>query len=195
MMLRTRRIYRRFIASRRGMAAIEFAMVLPVLLILFHASFDAGNAIGTYMKVRSATYTLAAITNQYQTIQTTDMTTITGATSAVFAPYASAPAIVTISQIKATSATQAQVSWSYSPTSGYALAQGSAVTNLPASFGQNTCGNTYPCFVILATVQYTYTPTFGYFITGTLTLSDSLYVTPRSSTCVKYPPQNVTLCT
>jgi Flp pilus assembly protein TadG len=194
MMFRPRRIYRRFIASRRGMAAIEFAMVLPVLLLLFLASFDAGNAIATYMKVRAATYTLAAITNQYQTIQSADMATITGATTAVFAPYASAPAIVTISQIKATSASQAQVSWSYSPTSGYALAQGSAVTNLPANFGQNTCGSTYPCYVIFATVQYTYTPSFGYFITGTLTLSDSLYATPRSSTCVQYPPANVNSC-
>jgi Flp pilus assembly protein TadG len=193
-MLRPAAVCRRFIASRRGMAAIEFAMVLPFLLILFLASFDAGNAIGTYMKVRAATYTLAAITNQYQTIQSTDMTTITGATSAVFAPYASAPAIVTISQIKATSASQAQVNWSYSPTAGQALAQGSAVTNLPANFGQNTCGSTFPCYVIMATVRYTYTPTFGYFITGTLTLSDALYATPRSSTCVQYPPQNVTTC-
>jgi len=193
-MLHAAALCRRFIASRRGMAAIEFAMVLPALLLLFLASFDAGNAIGTYMKVRSATYTLAAIANQYQTIQSSDMTAITGATSAVFAPYASAPAIVTISQIKATSASQAQVSWSYSPTSGYALAQGSAVSNLPANFGQNTCGNAYPCYIIFATVQYTYTPTFGYFITGTLTLSDSLYVTPRSSPCVQYPPGNVNSC-
>jgi Flp pilus assembly protein TadG len=193
-MFRLARAYRRFIVSRCGMAAIEFAMVLPVLLLLFLASFDAGNAIGTYMKVRSATYTLAAITNQYQTVQSTDITTITGATTAVFAPYSSAPAIVTISQIKATSSSQAQVSWSYSPTSGYALAQGSAVTNLPANFGQNTCGSIYPCYVIMATVRYTYTPTFGYFITGTLALSDSLYATPRSSTCVQYPPQNVTTC-
>jgi Flp pilus assembly protein TadG len=187
-------IYRHFVASQRGVAAIEFAMMVPALLLLFLASFDAGNAISVYMKVRSATYTLAAITNQYETIQSTDMTAITGATSAVFAPYSNAPAIVTITQIKATSATQAQVSWSYSPTSGYALSQGSAVSNLPANFAQNTCGNNYPCYLIMATVQYTFTPSFGYFITGTINLSDSLYATPRSSVCVQYPPQSVTAC-
>lgn len=194
MIFRGAKIYRRFVASRRGVAAIEFAMVLPVLLVLFLATFDAGNAIAVYMKVRSGAYTLAAITNQYQTIQSTDMTTITGATSAVFAPYPKAPGIVTITQIQATSATQAQVSWSYSPTSGYALAQGSAVSNLPANFAKNTCGNTYPCYLIMATVQYTYTPSFGYFITGPITLSDSVYATPRSSTCVQYPPENVNSC-
>ena len=40
-------------------------MVLPVLLLMLLATFDAGRAIAIYMKVRSATYTLAAITNQY----------------------------------------------------------------------------------------------------------------------------------
>jgi Flp pilus assembly protein TadG len=187
-------IFRRFVASRRAVAGIEFAMVAPILLIMLLATFDAGNGIAIYLKVRSATYTLAAITNQYQTIQSADITAITGATSAALAPYSSSPVVVVISQIEATSSTQATVSWSYSPTSGAALAQGSAVSNLPASFAQNTCGGVYPCYMILAQVQYTFTPSFGYFMTGPIALSDSLYATPRSSTCILYPPQSVNSC-
>jgi Flp pilus assembly protein TadG len=187
-------VFCRFVASRRAVAAIEFAMVVPILLLMLLASFDAGNGIAVYMKVRSATFTLAAITNQYPTIQSTDMTAITGATSAVLSPYSSTPAIVIITQIKATSATQALVSWSYSPTAGYALTQGSPFSNLPASFAQNTCGGIYPCYMILAQVQYSFSPSFGYFMTGPITLSDSLYATPRTSACVLYPPQSVNSC-
>lgn len=179
------RIHRRFVASTRGVAAIEFAMVLPVLVLMFLASVDAGNAIAIYMKVRAATYTLGAITNQYSSIQTTDMTAITGATAAVLAPYSATPTIVVLTQIKATSASAATVSWSYSPTSGHALAQGSSVT-LPSNFAKNSCNSTYPCYLIYAQVSYTFTPTFGYFTTGNINLSDSLYVTPRSSTCIQY---------
>lgn len=181
-------ICRRFSASTRGVAAIEFAIMMPVLALLFLASFDAGNAIAIYMKVRAATYTLAAITNQYTTIQPTDMTAITGATAAVLAPYSSTPTVVVITQVKATSASAATVSWSYSPTNGDALAQGSPVT-LPANFVTNTCSNvssTNPCYVIAAQVTYTFTPTFGYFITHSLNLSDNIYVTPRSSKCIIY---------
>ncbi|MGH6671664.1 MAG: TadE/TadG family type IV pilus assembly protein, partial [Xanthobacteraceae bacterium] len=58
------RLCRRFMASTRGVAAIEFAMIMPVLLILFLSSFDAASAVAIYMKVRAATYTLAAVTNQ-----------------------------------------------------------------------------------------------------------------------------------
>ena len=61
------RLYRRFIASTRGVVAIEFAAILPVLLIILLATFDGGRAIVVYMKVRSATYVLASVTNQYST--------------------------------------------------------------------------------------------------------------------------------
>jgi Flp pilus assembly protein TadG len=189
-MRRLKRIYRRFRASTRGVAAIEFAAIMPVLLILFLASFDGGRAIAVYMKVRSATYTLDAIANQYTTIQSTDMTTIVGATSVVLAPYSSSPVVVTISQIAVNSATNAKVAWSYS-LNGTARTQNATIT-VPSNL--YTCG-TYPCYLIFGEVSYTYTPMFGYFGNGGITFSDNLYMTPRSSTCVVYTPQTGTSCT
>ncbi len=183
---------RRFIASQRGVAAIEFAMIMPVLLILFLSSFDVGNAIIVYLKVRTATYELAAITNQYGTgstaqISTSTMTAITSATSAVMAPFSTSAAVVTISQIKATSATAATVSWSYS-VNGTKLS--GSYTGLPSNMAKNSCATvptaSKPCYLILSSVQYPYTPLFGHYMTGTLTLSDTLLVTPRSSVCVQY---------
>jgi Flp pilus assembly protein TadG len=56
--------YRRFVDSTRAVAAIEFAMIMPVLAVLFLGSFDGGRAIAIYMKVRSMTYAVDAITNQ-----------------------------------------------------------------------------------------------------------------------------------
>ena len=181
-------VCRRFLASQRGVAAIEFAMIMPVLLILFLSSFDVGNAIIVYLKVRTATYELAAITNQYGTgstaqISTSTMSAITSATSQVMAPYSSSSTAVTISQIKATSATAATVSWSYT-VNGTKLS--GTYTGLPANMAKNSCNNKYPCYFILSSVAYTYTPLFGHYMTGPLTLSDTLLVTPRVSTCVQY---------
>ena len=195
MISRLATIYRRFIASTRGVAAIEFAMIMPVLTVIFLGSYDGRRAIAVYMKVRSATYTLDAITNQYTTIQSSDMQAIVGATSVVLAPYSSTPVVVVISQIKINTGGKATVSWSYAPPNhGTALAQGSTVT-IPAGFvaSGNTCG-TYPCYLIFGQVSYTYTPLFGFFGSGGITLADSLYVTPRSSACIFYPPENVTSC-
>ena len=141
------RLYRRFIASTRGVVAIEFAAILPVLLIMLLATFDGGSAIAVYMKVRAATYVLASVTNQYSTampIQSTNMTGIMSATTAVLAPYSSTPLAAVISELKitATKATTAKVCWSATQ-NGTALAAGSTV-NLPTgiSSSTNTC-NTY----------------------------------------------------
>ena len=191
-------VYRRFIASTRGVAAIEFGMILPILVILLLATFDAGRAIAVYMKVRSATFTLAGITNQYSTtspIQSADMTAITGATTAVLAPYSSSPVAVVISQLEISAAgnATAKVDWS-ATLNGTALAIGSTVTLPPTiASSTNTCG-TYPCYLIYSQVSYTYTPVFGFFGSGGINLSDSEFVTPRSSTCIPYVPQTGTTC-
>jgi Flp pilus assembly protein TadG len=190
MMRRMDDMLRRFGASTRGVAAIEFAMIAPVLAVMFLASFDGGRAIAAYMKMRATTFALAAITNQYSTIQSTDMTSIVGAASQIMAPYATSgsnPAI-TISQITINNKGKATISWSYSQ-GGTARAQGSSIT-LPA-----TALQTKNSYLILAEVSYTFTPLFGLFTSGNLTFSDNIYVTPRTSNCINYPPQSVSGCT
>jgi Flp pilus assembly protein TadG len=176
-MLGRARIFRRFLASTRGVAAIEFAMILPVLATMFLASFDGGRAIAIYMKVRATTYSLASITNQYTSIQASDMTSILSAVSKVLAPYPSAPAIITISQIAISATGKATVSWSYSQ-GGTARTQGSTMTVPTALDVDNS-------YLIFAEVSYAFTPMFGYF-GGSITMSDNLYVTPRSSSCIIY---------
>ena len=187
-------LYRRFAASTRGVAAVEFAIVLPVLALLFLGSVDAGRGIAIYMKVRTATYTLDSIANQYTTIQSTDMQSILGATSVIFAPYSSSPAVVVISELSVTStgASTGSVRWS-ATLNGTALAQGTTLsipTNLTAGL---TCSKSSPCYMLYGQVSYDYTPLFGYFM-NSVTLSDSLYVTPRSSACIVYTPVTGTSC-
>ena len=85
----------------------EFAAILPVLLLMLLATFDGGNAIAVYMKVRAATYVLASVTNQYSTampIQSSNMTGIMSATTAVLAPYSGTPVVAVISELKITAA-------------------------------------------------------------------------------------------
>lgn len=184
-----RKPYRRFIRSTRGVAAIEFAIVAPLLVLMLVETFDIGNAIAVYMKVRAATFALASIANQYSTgtsgIQTSDMTAITGSTTAILAPYSSTPTTVKITQIKMTSASHARVSWSYA-LNGTAYSQGSNWTRLPSQLKSTNACNSYPCYLVFAEVSYAYRPVLFSSITNSLNMSDSIYVTPRSSACVQY---------
>jgi Flp pilus assembly protein TadG len=180
MMLRTPRILRRFGASTRGVAAIEFAAILPVLCIIFLATFDGGRALATYLKVRAATYSLAEMTNEYATIASTDMTGILCATATVMAPFTSSPS-VTISQVQINSSSVAKIEWSANQ-GGTARTVGTTISPPSAMVTANS-------YLILAEVSNTFTPLFGYFASGGITFKDNLYVTPRSVSCVVYTPQ------
>jgi Flp pilus assembly protein TadG len=173
---------RRFTKSNRGVAAIEFAAIMPVLAIIFLASFDGGRAVAAYMKVRAATYSLAAITNQYSTIASTDMTAILGATSVVMAPYNSGTPTVTVSQIKVSSG-NATIEWSAS--------QGGTARSVGSTLSPPSAIKVNGSYLIFAEVSYRYTPIFGFFGSGSgITLSDNLYVTPRTVSCIVYTTQS-----
>jgi Flp pilus assembly protein TadG len=161
-------IFRRFVASRSAVSGIEFAMILPILLMLLLGFYDAGTAIAIYTKTRFATSTLAQITNQYATIHDSDMSLILAATSTVLAPYPSTPVVSSVSQITISSTGVATVSWSTSLMAGSSFALPAALA-IPSSY------------LIYAQVSYTFTPSFSYFVSGPITLSDSLYVSPRNS--------------
>jgi len=186
-MPRLGRILRSFPASTRGVAAIEFGYLFPVLLLLLLASIDAGRAIAISMKVRSASFTVDAIANQYTSIDDVNMQSILGATSTVLAPYPGGPVTVKLTHIKIDAGGNTTVAWSDGlNTTGYA--QGASIvvpsTLTTTSVPNNTC-NSYPCYLLLGEVAYTYTPMFGHFITGPITLSDKVYATPRNVKCIK----------
>ncbi|MGZ5830061.1 MAG: TadE/TadG family type IV pilus assembly protein, partial [Xanthobacteraceae bacterium] len=48
--------------------------------------------------------------------------------------------------------------------------------------------------VIWGEVSYAYTPTIGYVLTGTLNLSDQIYMRPRLATCVKRVTGSGSVC-
>jgi Flp pilus assembly protein TadG len=174
MMTKLKKIIRDFVSSQRGMAAVEFAMVAPILPVLLLGTIDAGKGVDVYMKVRSATTVLAEISNQYKTIHDSDMQQILGATAVVLAPNTGSPKVV-ISQLHVTAAGAATVSWS-NTLNGVARATGSAVS-VPSSFSVGT-------YVLLSEVSYKFTPFFGLLMQAPVTLKDSLYSVPRSSASI-----------
>lgn len=170
-MPRRANLFCRFTASTHGVSGIEFAMILPILLTLLLGFYDAGTAVAIYTKTRFATSTLAQLTNQYTTIHDSDLTQILGATSVVLSPYSSSPVVASISQIAISATGHATVSWSNTLTPGSSFALPAALA-IPSSY------------LIYSQVSYTFTPSFSFFASGPITLSDNLYVSPRNSASI-----------
>jgi Flp pilus assembly protein TadG len=167
---------RAFARGERGMAAVEFAMILPFMLTAYLGGVEIGDGVAIDRKVAITTRAVADLASRYTTIKNADMSGILGATSAIIAPYAPGPLSVTVSQVSVDSKGKATITWS-DTLNGSARTVGSAVT-LPGTLA--TPNSSY----VWGEVQYVYTPTLGYVMTGSWTLTNQIYMSPRNSASI-----------
>jgi Flp pilus assembly protein TadG len=163
--------------DRRGVAAVEFAIIVPFMLALYIGGVELGDGMAIQVKVTDTAHIVADITTQNTSINNATMLNILNASTATIAPYSSSNIIVTISEVSTNSSGVATVTWSDS-FNGAARTIGQPMT-LPTSLaGQANIS------LILGEVAYTYTPNLGGSITGTVSISDSYYLFPRNSTSI-----------
>jgi Flp pilus assembly protein TadG len=162
--------------DERGVSAVEFAMLLPLMLSLYLGAVEVSQGIGADRKVTLTARTICDLVSQVSSIGTAEMTNALSASAAVMAPFPTSNLKVTVSSVKIDAAGKATIDWS-DTFNGTARSKGSTVT-LPAALN---VANTY---LIWSEVQYTYKPVIGYVVTGTLTLKDQIYMRPRLSDSV-----------
>jgi len=76
-----------FAQSRRGVAAIEFAFIAPVLLVLYFMTMEVSQAIETNKKVGRAASMIADLITQQPTTSTSELDAIMQIGAATIQPY------------------------------------------------------------------------------------------------------------
>jgi len=165
-----------FLGDRRGLSAVEFALLLPLMLTLYLGGVEVSNGVAANRKVAITARTVSDLAARMSTIYNADMTNILGASSAVIAPYSLANLQVTVSEVNIDAKGNATIAWSDS-LNGTAHIVGEIMTIPTALAVPNTA-------LILGEVQYNYNPTFGYVLTGTMALKGQMYMAPRLSSTV-----------
>ena len=95
---------RGFARGEGGMAAVEFALILPIMLTVYLGGVEIGDGVAIDRKVAITTRTVADLASRYTTIKNADMSTILGASSVVIQPYGASPLAVTSISLVATGA-------------------------------------------------------------------------------------------
>lgn len=168
-----KRCTRRFAGDQRGVAAVEFALILPVMLALYFGAVELGDALTINRKVTHVTSTLSDLVTQSKVLSDTDMDNILDAAGAVMTPYSANDLKMKITGIAIDANGKATVAWS-DARNDTALAKGAVVTVPAAVKTPNT-------FLINAEVHYSYKPMIGYVMTGDFDLNDTFYLRPRLS--------------
>jgi Flp pilus assembly protein TadG len=167
---------RGFARNAEGIAALEFAIIVPFMLTLYLGSIEVGNAMAVQFKVALATRAVADLAAQYTSIDNSTMSGILAAASTVVAPYSASSMAVTITEITTNSAGRGTITWSDS-LNGTAHTVGQSVT-LPTELQIANVS------VIWSEVTYPYQPTFGYVLTSTINIAQTGYFYPRLSSSV-----------
>jgi Flp pilus assembly protein TadG len=163
-----------FASQRGGLAAVEFALLLPFMLLLYLGSFEICQAISVKRQVALTASTVANIVTQYASISATnDLPDILNASVTVLTPYPSTNAVVTVSLIGVNSSGNATVTWSQS-LHGTPRQVGQSVS-LPSGL------NVPNTNLVLGETTYPYAPLMDFMHMGTISLYSSIYMLPRST--------------
>ena len=164
--------------DRRGMSAVEFCLVVPLLILLCFGCAAVMQGIILQRKVTLIASTVANLVAQNASVSSTDMSNFFGASSLIVAPYSTSPVKIVLSSVSIDASGNATVSWSKT-SNGTVRSTGSAVT-LPAAINvKNTS-------LIMSEVTYLYKPGFTTSVIGTVNLSKTSYMSPRQSSSVTY---------
>jgi Flp pilus assembly protein TadG len=160
---------RRFIRANKGLAALEFAILAPVMVLLLFGSVELVDMLGQNSRVQNLAASLADVVSRDTEISDDEMTGIWSAMDVLMFPEDAAPVRARITSIFIEDATTARVVWSEGRNGMAALPEDSTVT-LPSA-AMMIPGTS----VIHAEVEFPYTSPLGLVVEGNITMSHDAY--------------------
>ena len=168
-------------SDQRGAAAIEFALIAPVAILLYCGFAELTLAMMAERRAAHAASVVGDLVAQSAQVSTAQMTDIFNIGNAILSPFP-----VTTLKLRVTSVTAdvngvPRVTWSQGHGMG-ALIGGDPVAGFPPALlvaGQS---------VIQADVQYAFTSPLQLTLPSALSFSDSFYLKPRRSNTVILTP-------
>jgi len=180
--------------DERGVSAIEFALIAPVLIVMFMGLCDLCSAVMTQLHVDRASQGTGEVVAIYPAMQTRDMINMFTAASQFMQPYSSTPLSVRITDVYAAQNGNAQVYWSCASQNSTLppLAANSVVsttrTGAPILWLVQTASPTsYNSSFIMVEVNYIFTSPSNYIITTSSLMTSTAYIQPRLGLYVGFP--------
>ncbi len=169
---------RRFLADESGVSAVEFAILLPLMLTMYLGGVEVSQAVSADRKTTLVSHTIADLTAQgSNATSATDIPNFFNAGTAVAYPFSSSTLKMTLTSVCIDSTgTRATVAWSR--TQNGTARSGNVTSSIPTALMVASTS------LIWGEAAYAYKPTVGWTITGTLNLKDQFFLRPRLSSSV-----------
>lgn len=179
-------LLKRFASEMSGVSAVEFALILPLMLIIYAGCGELTMALVIDRKVSRAASTISDLVAQQSSVSATLMTNIFDATTAILEPYDSSVAKVVVAVVDITSSGQ-RVSWSKARNDTAATSNTTPPTALVVPSTIASVGDE----VVVGRVTYVFNSPFASVmqsVTGgtAYNLSHIFYLKPRQGSTISF---------
>jgi len=180
---------RRFIHGCEGIAAVEFALTLPVMLALWLGMVELSQLMSASAKTNMAAQSVADLVTRYTTQGYSDpsgFADLEKAAATIMAPLATATGNPLVSVVSANFNASGAPTQSWQCTSGTmpgSYSPSALLANAPAL----TTANSNLSSVIMVTVIFAYSPTISGGITGPSSFTATAFSTPRLVSAIPKP--------
>jgi len=170
---------RLFLRDRSGVGAIEFAILFPILVMLYIAAFEITVGLSVSKRAARAAGSVADIVTQQTSVTKSSLTQISAVANAIFVPFDTTKMQIKLTGITVDASANAKVLWSWQNTSTTApYTVNTAVTTIPADMQKASS------FLVRAELSIPYqllafTPAFLPGNMQTLTISRTYYYRQR----------------
>ena len=163
----------KFLAQESGIAAVEFALILPVLLVLWIGGVEVTGALSVDRRLNNLASSIGDLVARSASITNAQVDDIFAMAPSALFPYDSTGASLRITAVWVDEAGVPSVTWSRAKGGHAAYAAGAEVDSVPESLRLPESQ------VIMSEVMYQYRPSVGYVVTGDLDLADRMFFVPR----------------
>lgn len=176
-MMRRRPPFRGLAKDARGAAAVEFALLLPLMALIYFGVVEVTQGAMTQQRVAHTASAIGDLVAQSSTITSAEVSDIFNVGDAIMSPYPSSGLEMRVSSLTADSNGNVTVAWSQA--SGMsALSKGATMSSLPTNvINANES-------VIMGETKYTYKSVFGQVLPQPIVFTETYYLHPRLSTQV-----------
>jgi Flp pilus assembly protein TadG len=183
----------RLLTDRRGTAAVEFALLAPLMVMMYFGTAELTEGLMASRKVSAVAATIGDLTAQAASTSTTQVSDIFNIGQTVMQPY---PVTGTTLRMRITSVTvdangSPKVDWSRGTTGLTGLAKG-AVVALPLATKAAPTDPNRPFIgagqsVIMAEAHYAFASPVARYLPKISDMHDTLYLAPRQGAQVVCP--------
>ncbi|MBB3645164.1 Flp pilus assembly protein TadG [Rhizobium sp. BK619] len=123
---------RRLAQDRKGAGAIEFAILFPVLIMLYIGAFEITIGLSVSKRATRAAGTVADVVTQQQSVTKSALAQMPSVANSIFVPYNATSLTLKITGITIDASANAKVLWSWAQDGTVPYAKNSAVSNVPS---------------------------------------------------------------